>query len=178
VLTLPELAEFVAEHHTRDLFRLETLPHYLTASDGDDLARYLRGESAPTAAAKAPWLDRLRRDVAEGRAWRVVHAIAHPLTDYVRYECEWGYAWSVTAGQQVRIADLSPSLAGVGDFFVLDHEHVVRSRYGSDHRFVGAEVMDDPAPYLAVADLVWAGGCDFALWWEAHPQYHRDPRAA
>lgn len=32
MLTLGQLGEFVAKHHTRDLFRLETLPSYKTAT--------------------------------------------------------------------------------------------------------------------------------------------------
>ncbi|MGH3898932.1 MAG: DUF6879 family protein [Pseudonocardiaceae bacterium] len=179
-LTLDQLGEFVAKHHTGDLFRLETLPFYNAASDDDDFLRYLRGEPAPTAEAKQPWLDRIRADVAAGRAWRRVHAVTHPLPDYVRYECEWGYVPNTAAGEQVRIAELTPALAQVGDFFVLDGEHVVRSRYDSECRFVGAEV-DDPgsaAPLVALAELLWSQATDFTTWWNAHPSYHRDTQAA
>jgi hypothetical protein len=120
VLTLDQPGEFVASHHTRDLFRLKTLSllqrglrHYNAASDADDLRRYLRGEPAPTAEAKRPWLDRIRADVTSGRAWRRLHAVAEPLWDYVRYECEWGYVPNSAAGEQVRIAELTPALAPV-----------------------------------------------------------------
>ncbi|HEV7451939.1 MAG TPA: hypothetical protein VGO16_11230 [Pseudonocardiaceae bacterium] len=40
---------------TAALGRLETLDYYDVTSDGDDSHRYLRGEPAPTAAAKQPW---------------------------------------------------------------------------------------------------------------------------
>lgn len=52
VLTLDQLGKFVASHHTRDLFRLETLSCYNAVSDADDVRRYLRGEPAPSAEAK------------------------------------------------------------------------------------------------------------------------------
>jgi hypothetical protein len=181
VLTLDQLGEFVAKHHTRDLFRLETLPFYRAASDDDDFGRYLRGESAPTAEAKQPWLDRIRSDVAAGRAWRRIHAVTHPLPDYVRYECEWGYVPNTAAGEQVRIAELTVALAQVGDFFVLDGEHVVRSRYDSEHRFSRAEVIADPysaAPLAALAETLWSQAIDFTTWWDAHPSYHRDTQVA
>lgn len=45
-VTLDQLGEFVAKHHTWDLFRLETLSFYNAASDADNLHRYLRGEPA------------------------------------------------------------------------------------------------------------------------------------
>ncbi|MGH3811688.1 MAG: DUF6879 family protein [Pseudonocardiaceae bacterium] len=180
VLTIDQLGEFVAKHHTRDLFRLETLTFYNAASDDDDLGRYLRGEPAPTAEAKQPWLDRIRADVAAGRSWRRIHAVSDPLPDYVRYECEWGYLPNTGAGEQIRIAELTPALARVGDFFVLDGEHVVRSRYDEDCRFAGAEVIADPysaAPLVALAELLWNQATDFTAWWAAHPSYHRDNQA-
>jgi hypothetical protein len=181
VLTLDQLGEFVARHHTQDLFRLETLSFYNAVSDSDDLGRYLRGEPAPTAEAKRPWLDRIRADVTSGRAWRRIHAVTQPLSNYVRYECEWGYVPNSAAGEQVRIAELTPALAQVGDFFVLDGRHVVRSRYDETGRFVHAEVMGDSAsaaPFLAIAELLWNQATNFSTWWDAHPRYHRDTTVA
>jgi len=181
VLTLEQLGEFVAQHHTRDLFRLETLSFYNAVSDADDLSRYLRGEPTPSAEAKRPWLDRIRADVASGRAWRRIHAVTQPLSDYIRYECEWGYVPNSAAGEQVCIAELTPALAHVGDFFVLDESHVVRSRYDETGRFVDAEVIGDSAsaaPFLAISELLWNQATDFSTWWEAHPRYHRDTPVA
>ncbi|MGH4015555.1 MAG: DUF6879 family protein [Pseudonocardiaceae bacterium] len=180
VLTLDQLGEFVADHHHHDLFRLETLPFYNAASDDDDFRRYLRGDPDPTAQAKRPWLDRIRADVTARRAWRRVHAVTHPLPDYVRYECEWGYVPNTAAGEQIRIAELTPALAQVGDFFVLDGEHVVRSRYDTDCRFARAEVIhpDSAAPFVATAELLWNQATDFDTWWEEHPSYHRDTKTA
>lgn len=181
VLTLDQLGEFVAKHHTRDLFRLETLSFYNATSDADDLRRYLRGEPAPSAEAKRPWLDRIRADVTSGRAWRRIHAVTQPLSDYVRYECEWGYVPNSAAGEQIRIAELTPALTQVGDFFVLDGRHVVRSHYDETGRFVHAEVMGNAAsaaPLLAIAELLWNQATNFSTWWDAHPRYHRDTPVA
>ncbi len=35
-----------------------------------------------------------------------------PLSDYLRYECEWGYTYNVTAGEDVRILDLATAPPG------------------------------------------------------------------
>jgi hypothetical protein len=160
---------------------LETLSYYDVGSDGDDYRRYLRGEPAPTAAAKQPWLDRLQADVAKGRRWRRAHAVTTPLSDYLRYECEWAYTDNAAAGEDIRIiADASAALLGVGDFFVLDDQHVIRSLYDSQGLFIGAEVVTESsakAPYIAVADLIWQTAQPFSAWWQQHPEYHRD-RAA
>lgn len=180
VLTLTELLEFVTRYHTHDLFRLEVLPFYNAASDDDDFHRYMRGEAVPTAQAKAPWLDRIRADTEAGRTWRRVHAVDEPLTDYVRYEAEWGYCYNASAGERIRMAPLTTALARVGDFFVLDRERVVRSRYDESGRFHHAEVLqtDAVAPYLAIAELLWEQATDFDAWWNARPEYHRDVKAA
>lgn len=175
MLTLAQLGEFVAEHHTRDLFRLETLSYYRSDSDADDFRRYLHGDPAPTAEAKRPWLDRLQADVDAGRRWRKVHLASTPLSDYERYEFEWGFTYNVTAGEEIRIAERArtPELGALGDYFVLDHEHVVRSHYSDDGRFLGAQVLEDGAPFIAVAELLWSQTQNFNTWWAQHPQYHR-----
>lgn len=179
-LALDQLGDFIDCHHTADLFRLEVLPFYRADSDDDDFHRYLRGEPAPTAQVKQAWLDRIRADAEAGRIRRRVHAVTEPLTDYVRYEAEWGYAFNSAAGERIRITNLTDVLASVGDFFVLDHEHVVRSRYDAAFRFHHAEVLqpDVAVPYIALAELLWEHSVDFDPWWAARPGDHRDTTAA
>lgn len=177
---LHQLGALIKERHTSDLFRLEALAHYDAASDDEDYHRYLHGEQTPNAEAKQPWLDRLRAEAAAGRR---VHAIRHPLSDYLRYECEWGYTYNVAAGEDVRILDLDalnlPGLAA-SDYFVIDNEQVVRSNYDDSGRFVSAEVVSGPSrdAYRALANLLWHSAEPFATWWSAHPQYHRDGQVA
>lgn len=182
LIDIEGLAEYIGQRHTRDLFRLETLSYYDVGSDGEDYHRYLRGEPTPNAQAKQPWLDHLRADIAAGRHWRRVHALTTPLTDYVRYECEWAYTFNVAGGEDVRIIDdAGAPLMGVGDFFVIDHEHVVRSHYDGGGRFLGAEVVAEvsaKAPYIALADAIWPTAHPFTDWWKRHPEYHRSTRAA
>jgi len=178
------LAEFIDTHASRSRFRLETLPAYEVATDGSDFARYLAGEPAPTPERKQPWLDRLRRDTAAGlRAWRV-HILTPPLSDYLRYECEWGYAPNAEAGEDIRILDLSESRLPVadlgGDFWVLDDHHVVLMRYDEHGRFVGADVASpsDVPAYRTARDVLWDAGEPFNTWWARHPEYHRQPMRA
>lgn len=182
LLDIDGLADFIGRRHTRDLFRLETLSYYDVASDGDDYHRYLQGEADPNAEAKQPWLDRLQADIAAGRRWRRVHALTTPLSDYLRYECEWAYTFNVVGGEDVRIIDdASEAFLGVGDFFVIDGEHVIRSHYDQGGRFLGAEVVTEisaKAPCIAFAELIWRTAQPFTDWWKRHPEYHRAGRAA
>lgn len=139
-------------------------------------------ERAPNAEAKQPWLDHLRADTAAGRRWRRVHALITPLTDYLRYECEWAYTFNVEAGEDVRVIDdASAALFAVGDFFVLDGEHVIRSHYNPAGEFVGAEVVHEAsakAPYITISNLIWRTAEPFTDWWERHPEHHRSNQVA
>ncbi len=181
MLDLAELAAFIAEHHRRDLIRVETLSRYVSASDGAELDRYLNGEPEPDYAAKAGWLDRIRADTTAGRIWRRLRVVEPPLTDYVRYSCEWGYTDNSAAGEQVRVLDTSDAPVGarvlmdVGDFYLLDDVHVVVMRYDPSGAFTGAELVDDPFAeiYRAVARAVWPLAEPFGRWWSRHPGSHR-----
>lgn len=184
-LDIPDLAGYLAERHTADLFRLETLDHYDVSSDDDDYHRYVRGAPAPEALVKGGWLDQVRADTAAGRRWRRVHVLRSPLNDYLRYECEWCYTHNVAAGEDVRILDVTQTPAGaallsVGDFFVIDGEHAVRSNYDAGGGFLGAVAVGaaDNGSYVALADLAWQLANPFTAWWATHPQYHRDTPAA
>jgi hypothetical protein len=61
---VPQLTAFIAERFTKRAFRLETLDAYDVGSDGEDVARYLRGEASPDPERKEPWLAQLRVEVA------------------------------------------------------------------------------------------------------------------
>ena len=165
-----------------DLFRLETLDRYEVRTDGSDFDRYLRGEPGPNMARKQPWMDRLAADAARGLRNYRVHVLRSPLTPYLRYECEWGYAYNATVGEDIRILDLAerptPPALVAEDFWLMDNAAVVRMYY-RDARFIGAEVLPDALlpRYRAARDAACQGAVPFEAWWAAHPQYWRDRHA-
>jgi len=183
LLDVDALDGYFATYHTRDAFRWEGLAYYDVDSDDNDYVRYLRGEPEPDAAGKSEWLDQLRSDSAAGRSWRRVHILRTPLSDYLRYECEWGYVQNVAAGEDVRIVDLTeqslPDPFPDHDFWLLDGQHVVRMHYDSRGRFVGASVpaVDDVALYRQARDAAWAVARPFTAWWQSHPEFHRAGRS-
>lgn len=169
-----------AEH---DLFRLETLDVYEVQTDGSDYDRYLRGEPGPDMARKTPWMERLAADAARGLRNYRVHILRSPLSPYLRYECEWGYAYNSTVGEEIRILDLSERPEPVGlideDFWLMDDRLVVRMSYHTG-QFIGAEVLPagDLGRYRAARDAAWQGAIPFEEYWKAHRQYWRDRPAA
>lgn len=180
-LDLAGLAEWLDEHHTHGLYRVETLDRYVSASDGDEFARFMRGEAEPDRASKAGWLNKLRADTAAGRIWQRLRVVSPPLSDYVRYECEWGYPDNIAAGEQVRVLDLTTAAAGmdilrrVGDLYLVEDRRVALMNYDAEGRFTSATVVDKSL-VLPIDGLVWQAlgqTEDFTTWWAAHPEHHR-----
>jgi hypothetical protein len=171
------LEEFFGAHFAATAFRLEVRDSYAVDSDQDGPARYLAGEDPPDQGA---WLAELRADAAAGKRWQWCRVLRRPLSDYLRYECEWGYAGNVAAGAQVRILDITgqPWPDGVPreEFWLLDDSAVLRMHYDSAGAFTGAE----PAPgselgrYRRARDAAWDAAEPFAAWWASHPGCHRD----
>jgi len=182
-MNLRELGAFLTERHTHDLLRVETLGSYASTSDGAEFDRYRAGEPEPDRAAKTAWLDRLRTDTESGRVWRRLRVVQPPLTDYVRYSCEWGYTDNAAAGEQVRVLDLSVSppgsaiLLGIRDFYLLDDVHAAAMSYDRTGAFTGAEPITDPFVdvYRTAARVGWQLGEPFDHWWKRHPEHHRSP---
>jgi hypothetical protein len=180
MLTLPELSERLGRF-TATAFRLELLPVYTSASDGGDVARYLRGEAAPDPERKEAWLSRLRAERDQGRIRQRVHVLASPIGGYLRYECEWGYAPNAAAGEDVRILDLAErslpaALAGIDhDFWLIDDAEVIVMHYDQDGRFTAAELLADTAlpRYRAARDAALAAAEPFGPWWRRHPESHQ-----
>jgi hypothetical protein len=181
-----ELRDFIREHFTRTAFRLETLQQYEVASDGNDFGRYLAGEAAPTPERKRPWLDRLRNERDRGLHRSRVRIVTHPITDYTRYECEWGYLPNAEAGEDIRILDMGENnLMRMGwlaqsDWWLIDDGHLIQMHYApTTGEFWGASLRPDYVKQARAArDQAWETSEPFAAWWERHDELHRDHRRA
>jgi hypothetical protein len=178
LLTEQELGDLL-DQARGELFRLEVLDVYDVASDGGDFARYVSGGQGPDMARKVPWLERLRHDAARGLLNTRVHVVRSPLSDYLRYEMEWGYAFNVGAGEDIRVLDLAEAREPPGlidrDFWLMDSEVAVIMHYDDAARFEGASVAADAdlGRYQLAASAAWQAGVPFRAYWAAHPQFHR-----
>jgi hypothetical protein len=174
-----QLGEFIDQRFSSTLFRLETLDNYDVAGEDDDFRRYLTGQAGPT----STWPDVIRDEVTRGLHTYRVHVLRSPLSEYLRYECEWAYSRNAEAGERIRILDTAeqrkPERVPDHDFWLIGDEHLVVMHYHPDGTFRGANIA--PAEwipqYAAARGAAWAAGVEFSDYWDAHPQYHRAVQA-
>ncbi|HJT03896.1 MAG TPA: hypothetical protein VJ757_09750 [Pseudonocardiaceae bacterium] len=168
-----------------DMLRIQTLDHYGVSSDDQDYLGYLKGAPAPISPYREPWFQQLRDEREAGQVRRNLHVLCTPINSYLSYACEWGYAYNVQHGQDVRILNVAEHLAAgwmfrTGDYWVVEGQHVVLCRYSPEGAPEGlVEVgADNTAGFIAAGEMAWQLGTPFSEWWAAHPEYHRDPPAA
>lgn len=179
-MNLDELRTFADERTTRSAFRLECLEQYLVDSDQDNVRRYLAGQGGPSWAQGDDWMEYLAAEAGQGIRRYRVRVLASPLSDYLKYECEWGYAYTTAAGEEVNVLDLSeaPRPEGLPDeeFWLYDDRDVVVLDYDAQGRFIDARALpESEAPrYRHYRDLAMSASVPFATWWARHPENLRD----
>jgi hypothetical protein len=179
-VNLDDLRTFADAHTTRSAFRLECLDRYEVDSDQDNVRRYLAGESGPSWAEGDDWMEYLAAEKESGIRRYRVHVMTSPLGPYLRYECEWGYAYTTAAGEEVYILDLAEKPRPPGlpseDFWLYDNRHVVVMDYDHQGRFSGARVLpeSDTPRYRHYRDLAMGAAVPFQDWWARHPENLRE----
>ncbi|MGH7748868.1 MAG: DUF6879 family protein [Candidatus Dormibacteria bacterium] len=146
-------------------WRLEALAEYAVPQEEATLAAFLRGApERPSTASFSGFLDFVRSLPATGRTLGRVHAIAGPLTPYLRYEIEWGYVSAAGAGEDIRIVHRpswqdTPFGEQPPDFWLVDDESVALMHYDDRGRWLGMDLLTAPAavaPYRQLRDLALA----------------------
>lgn len=165
---------------SHDAFRLEALPSYAVSVESSGLRAYLAGEPFQKSDAGQAFNEFVRGQVEAGVTWRRVRVVRGPLSDYERWECEWGYAVSDELGHHTYVLDLAevtdaPQLPDY-DWWMFDEKVVLRFTYDAAGAFVGADAIDDAgevARHRAWRDSALVAAVPFSRYWAAHPQYWR-----
>jgi hypothetical protein len=90
-----------------------------------------------------------------------------PLSAYIQYEFEWGFAYNVEAGEDIRVPDLTDQLGPDlpdHDFWLFDETTVVKLLYRPDGTQIGRELVQDPdlGAYLNWRDAAWRNAVPFS----------------
>jgi Family of unknown function (DUF6879) len=99
-----------------------------------------------------------------------VHVVTRPLSDYLRYEFEWGYTFNVKAGEEIKILDLTDR-ENLGlpneDFWMFDERSVVSMMYRPDGSQIGRELLDNPdiETYIRYKDIALEHSVPFEEYW-------------
>lgn len=129
---------FTGFRHTA--FRLETLQAYDVPQEAKSLAAFLAGQPMPLEAPEDDWASTVADGTLAGKAFRRVHVVEEPLTDYLRYELAI-YWLNVEAGEDVRILPVQsgewPELPR-RDYWLFDSRSLWFMNYDAQGRFLGA----------------------------------------
>src|SRR5437764_486712 len=140
----PDMDELLRS--SNQLFRLETLDRYRTGAEDEDYGRWSRGEPPPPVDGD-PWFDKVvRATTLAGKQWRRVHMLRLPLTDYLRFELEYGYTRSEQAGERCYILEVpegEPFPVALLDFWLFDDLLAVRMDYDAEGRIVDRVAVTD-----------------------------------
>ncbi len=135
-------------------FRLEGRDNYSAPGERESMRRFLDGEPDEFAS-RRPWLDMVKAVTVEGRRFLRVRVVSVPLTDYSRWGL-WCAQFANAAGEDIRYLRRDQAeAAGLpgGDWWLLDSRTLALMHYDDADRFVGAEVVADPA--VVVQHCYW-----------------------
>jgi hypothetical protein len=125
---------------------LEVRATYAPSYEHEDYERFLAGEPYELPWMQ-DWLSMVREAAKGGRQFARVRVVSLPLSDYNR----WSYViaqHNIAAGEDIRY--MTRSLAQeVGlpnqDYWLFDSRTLLQMRFDEDDRFIGGEIIDDPA---------------------------------
>lgn len=140
--------------YAKSAYRLEGQQIYSNDKEDAALARFLAGEPLDLDLSWA--IPKLKAQIAAGRKHATVRVVVEPPTDYTRLELAI-YPEFTAVGEDIRIISVPegswPEDVPRHDYWLFDDRDVWRMHYHENHRFAGAELLDDGP---AIADhLQW-----------------------
>ena len=125
---------------TRDAARIEVLPSFRIEEETAALAAAREGRR-PNLEFLREWHEYLDEVSDSGRTSRRLRLVSTPLTEYERFEVEWGYASNAAHGEQIRL--ISRSVApDMKDLWIFDGGTVFEMLYGPDGSYIGSQAVD------------------------------------
>jgi len=125
-------------------FRLELLDQYSVPEEEQEFQLFLNGHPVlPTM--NREWAEMVERATKAGKIFQRVHVIPERLTPYLRFEIEWGYAYSAIVGEDIRLLQRRQAKLpeNIRDYWLFDRSTLVSMQYGVKGEFLGVEQITD-----------------------------------
>lgn len=167
-------------HSPGDMLRVQTLQRY---GNEDHLVHaYHRGEPAPLADFAA-WGNILDAHHLAGQTYRNLHVVNGRLSLEMQMQFGWAYTFNTEHHMHIRVLDVAEqpaaaALLRLGDFWVVERDHVALCRYDEDAQ-PQSPVEVEPAgatAYREIAEMGWELGVDFEAWWGVHARHYSPAR--
>lgn len=126
-------------------FRLEALDQYLVEAEKVQFQGYLVGDELKNTRNK-DWTDYIQQQVQLGKSIERIHVIPRVLTDYLKFEIDWGYRYSEQAGEKISLVyrdevPLSMKSLTLPDFWLFDDSTCLIQRYDRFGTWHGADML-------------------------------------
>jgi hypothetical protein len=94
----------------------------------------------------AGWHKTVRAAVAAGKTIGRVRVVRQPLTEYQRYQFDWGVPGNIEAGEDIRVLDLTELELDLPrqDFWLFDDSLVVDLNFNTDGTLVNVDQLENP----------------------------------
>lgn len=138
---------------------MESRDRYDEPYENESLRKYLADEPDELPWMQS-WLDMLREATAKGRRFARVRVVSLPLNDYSRFGV-WCAQFTNGAGDDIRYLERARAeAAGLPnhDYWLFDSSRLVRMHFDDSDRFLGGELIEDPAEIVRAnywRDAAW-----------------------
>ena len=99
-LSLEEFGQHFETFRSR-AFRFECLPIYRVASEKGAFINFSRGEKNPPSDFNENWIEILKKVSSRRAEIQRVRLLTSTPTEYIRFECEWGYKRQTKYGEKI-----------------------------------------------------------------------------
>ncbi|KAA5836169.1 hypothetical protein F1721_07515 [Saccharopolyspora hirsuta] len=153
--------------YERSAWRFECQPTYTMPNEQENLRRWRAGEPKPEGH-NAGWHETVRSLVSAGKAIGRVRTVRQPLTEYQRYQLDWGIPGNIAAGEDIRVLDLTDLDLDLPaqDFWLFDDSLVVDLNFNPDGTLNNVDKLEDPNldQYLKWRDTALSHAVSLSEW--------------
>jgi len=146
---------------TKSIFRLEMLQNYSVEYEKENWRNFKLGKSPELNESMAEWCEIVQSAKARNCAFERVRVIDLPISDYIKFECQWAYNYTIPAGENITVIENSEELKEflqstnltILDFWLFSDNECYFMLYDLFGKFIGAaKNQKNIKEYVAIKD--------------------------